>query len=277
MSSAKHARSLAPVIKWSGSKRSSAATLAALFPPARRYFEPFVGGGALLPLRSCSTGIAGDTIPELIALWQQIRDRPGVTAAEYARRWQRLQREGYPAYYAIRADFNRSRNPHDLLFLTRTCVNGLIRFNSSGHFNNSLHHTRPGIAPDRLQVIIAQWSNAISGVEFVAGDYRQTLAAAGQGDLVFLDPPYGGTRGRYFPADFDCAAFFTELERLNRLGARWVLTFDGAAGARAYDTTLPVDLYKTRQSLATGNSPFTRLMATSLDAVVETVYTNFVV
>jgi DNA adenine methylase len=264
-----------PVIKWSGSKRAIAPLLASLLPDAPRYFEPFVGGGAMLPFRLCQAAIAGDVIAELIEVWRAIRDTPELTADEYETRWERLQAEGHTAYYAIRDSFNATRNPHDLLFLTRTCVNGLIRFNSNREFNNSLHHTRPGIAPDRLRQVIHQWSHIVQGVEFVAADYRQTLAPVRAGDLVFLDPPYGGTRGRYVPVEFNLDEFYSELERLNRVGAKWVLTFDGKAGNRSYAAEIPSALYKVRSALPTGNSPFTKLMKTGVDAVVESVYLNF--
>ncbi|MBI1877591.1 MAG: Dam family site-specific DNA-(adenine-N6)-methyltransferase [Chloroflexi bacterium] len=266
---------LEPVIKWSGSKRAIASLLAQIFPEAERYFEPFVGGGAMLPFRTSQIGVAGDIIVELINLWKAICDTPELTANEYEIRWRHLQSEGHTAYYAIRDSFNVTRNPHDLLFLSRTCVNGLIRFNSNREFNNSLHHTRPGIAPARLREVIQQWSRIIQGIEFVAADYRHTLASVHPGDLVFLDPPYGGTRGRYVPDEFNLDEFLGELERLNSVGAKWILTFDGAAGQRAYATTLPEALYKVQLALPTGNSPFTKLMKTGLDAVVESVYLNF--
>lgn len=264
-----------PVIKWSGSKRTIATWLAYLLPEAEHYFEPFVGGGAMLPFRPSRTAIAGDIIVELIDLWKAIRDTPELTAQEYEIRWRRLQTEGHTAYYVIRDSFNTTRNPHDLLFLTRTCVNGLIRFNSNREFNNSLHHTRPGVSPTRLRTIIHQWSYITQGVEFIAADYHQTLASIRAGDLVFLDPPYGGTKGRYMPEAFNLDEFFEELQRLNTTGARWVLTFDGIAGHRAYKTTIPADLYKAQLALPTGNSPFTKLMKTGIDKVVESVYLNF--
>ena len=264
-----------PVIKWSGSKRSVAGSLRHLFPRANRYFEPFVGGGAMLPFRPCRQAVAGDLIPELIDLWTCIRDRPAKTASEYERRWRKLQNEGHTGYYAVRDEFNRTRNPHDFLFLTRTCVNGLIRFNGEGNFNNSLHHTRPGISPQRLHEIILKWSLALPGVSFAVADYRETLSVVGEGDLVFLDPPYAGTRGRYSQEKFELKSFYGELERLNGVGAKWVLTFDGYAGERSYKESLPSDLFRSRLALPTGNSPFTRLMRTGVDAVVESVYLNF--
>ena len=264
-----------PVIKWSGSKRSVAASLRHLFPRAGRYFEPFVGGGAMLPFRPCRDAVAGDVIKELIDLWTCIRDEPVKTASEYEKRWQKLQDQGHTAYYAIREAFNRTRNPHDFLFLTRTCVNGLIRFNGDGDFNNSLHHTRPGIAPNRLREIIRKWSAILQGVSFATADYRETLSTVAEGDLVFLDPPYAGTRGRYSQEKFDVSNFYEELERLNEVGAKWVVTFDGYAGERTYEEALPKNLFESRLALPTGNSPFTKLMRTGVDAVVESVYLNF--
>ncbi|MBM3271463.1 MAG: DNA adenine methylase [Candidatus Sericytochromatia bacterium] len=269
---------LPPVVKWSGSKRAVARRLHSLWPPPRpgaRYFEPFVGGGTLLPARPAAAAVAGDTVAELIALWVAIRDEPGRVAAHYEHLWHRRQREGHAVYYEVRERFNRERGALDLLYLSRTCVNGLIRFNASGAFNNSLHHTRPGIHPARLGAIVLAWSRALAGVDFVAADYRATLAGVRAGDFVFLDPPYAGTRGRYHPGPFDRAALHAELARLNSVGAAWILTFDGAAGDRRYDAPLPPSLYRERLEVATGNSPFTRLMSSARDAVTEVVYLNF--
>ena len=84
-----------------------------------------------------------------------MRDTPDALADGYCQRWHRLQSEGYTAYYEIRDDFNRDQSPYDLLFLSRTCVNGLIRFHDKGEFNNSLHYSRPGINPEKLREMIA--------------------------------------------------------------------------------------------------------------------------
>ncbi|MBX7251068.1 MAG: Dam family site-specific DNA-(adenine-N6)-methyltransferase [Candidatus Promineofilum sp.] len=264
-----------PVIKWTGSKRTIAPFVGSLIPYTPRAFEPFIGGGAILPFHKAPYITAGDVIPELIALWVLIKESPEEVAEGYKERWERLQSEGYTAYYAIRNSFNETRNPVDLLFLSRTCVNGLIRFNSNGDFNNSLHHTRPGILPSRLKQIIVQWSGWLTNVRFVHSDYRHTLLAARPGDFVFLDPPYAGTVGRYMPQEFDLLAFYAELERLNSLGVKWVVTLDGAAGGRQYESGIPDGLYLDRMLIPTGNSPFTKLMGTSIDAVYESVYLNF--
>lgn len=270
-----HSGYIDPVIKWSGSKRSVASVLGTLFPPAERHIEPFVGSGATLPFRTAKAALAGDIIPELIDLWKLIQDNPETVAKEYENRWLRLQREGHMAYYAIRESFNKNRCPLDFLFLTRTCVNGLVRFNGQREFNNSLHHTRPGISPARFSRIVHQWNQVVQNVEFVVADYLETLSAADSDDFVFLDPPYGGTKGRYIPKEFNLKLFWNELDRLNSLDAKWILTFDGKAGKRIYIVDIPKDIFKVRLDLPTGNSPFTKLMKTGVDAIVESVYLNF--
>jgi DNA adenine methylase len=268
-------KSYEPVIKWSGSKKKVAAPLAALFPRSERFFDPFVGSGAILPHITSPSITAADIIPELVDLWRLIQQQPEQVAQGYATRWENLQKQGHTAYYEVREAFNRDRDPEDFLFLTRTCVNGLIRFNAAGEFNNSLHHTRPGIAPQRMASVIKSWSHKLAKAQFLHSDYRDTLAGVQKGDAVFLDPPYAHTKGRYHPNGFDVIEFFKELERLNRIGAFWVLTFDGQAGERVYESGLPESIYKHRLQLPTGNSPFTKMMGTGIDAVTESVFLNF--
>jgi DNA adenine methylase len=268
-------RALPPVIKWPGSKRPVAAQLAACFPTFDRYFEPFVGGGAMLPYPQSARAFASDIMPELIHLWTVIRDTPQLAIDGYSSRWQARQQLGHTVFYEVRERFNRTRDPIDFLFLSRTCVNGLIRFNKDGSFNNSLHHTRPGIAPETFAKVICKWSGAIQNVDFQVADYTDALQPVTQSDFVFLDPPYESTRGRYLAAAFDPDRLYTELDRLNRIGAKWMLTYDGHAGQRAYAVGLPAELYQARIEINTGNSPFTRLMQQSPDRITESVYLNY--
>ena len=264
-----------PVIKWSGSKRYVAPELSKYIVKQSRYIEPFVGGGSMLPFRQIPKAVASDIIPELVNLWEQIKTNSELVAHEYQIRWNRLQKEGHSVYYEVRDSFNKTKNEFDFLFLTRTCANGLIRYNTNGEFNNSMHKNRPGINPKNFKEILLKWSYFISEVEFRKCDYRDTLADANQNDFVFLDPPYGGTKDRYTKTEFILQDFFNELERLNSVGAKWILTFDGTAGSREYDYQLPKELYRYKSEIKTGNSPFTKSMKTSIDAVYESVYFNF--
>lgn len=266
---------LKPVIKWSGSKRAVAIDLSKLFVEKERYIEPFLGGGSMLPFRKTKSGIAADIIPELINLWNEIKEDPHNVYLEYENRWARLQNEGHDVYYEIRDRFNRTKNPFDFLFLTRTCVNGLIRYNSNGEFNNSMHKNRPGIQPSSLRNILIDWSFYIKDISFVTQDYKQSFDEAKKSDFIFLDPPYGGNKGRYKKIGFDVEEFYRQLEILNSKGVQWILTFDGSAGERIYNFELPKEIYKHKLEVKTGNSPFTKLMKTGIDPISESVYTNY--
>lgn len=269
-------KSFPPVIKWSGSKRLVASQLAQNMPlKYKRYFEPFVGGGAMLPFSNGHEGYAGDIIVELIDLWKNIQVNPLRVASEYEERWKRLQIEGIDVYYEIRDRFNETRDCFDFLFLTRTCVNGLIRYNAQGKFNNSFHLSRPGIDPNRLRTQLVRWSKSIQKITFKNTDYREVLSDAEEGDFVFLDPPYGGTKDRYMRTDFNLQDFYAELERLNSRGILWMLTFDGTAGERQYSYAPPSILYKTKFLISTGNSSFTKVMDKKKDNIRESVYLNF--
>lgn len=266
---------LSPVIKWFGSKRPVAEELSKHFLPCHTYFEPFVGGGAMLPFAKASQGFASDIIPELISLWNLIKENPDKVASEYELRWKRLQKEGVDVYYEIRDTFNRTKNCLDFLFLTRTCVNGMIRYNSAGEFNNSFHLSRPGINPNTLRQILLKWSKSIQKITFLNIDYHECLSFVQKGDFVFLDPPYGGTKDRYTQQKFNITDFYNELDRLNSIGAFWMLTFDGSSGDRVYNFAPPFELYSHKFLVNTGNSSFSKLIEKKNDVISESVYLNF--
>ncbi|WP_118796359.1 Dam family site-specific DNA-(adenine-N6)-methyltransferase [Haemophilus haemolyticus] len=264
-----------PVIKWSGSKRSQSSKIKEFLPNKfNRYYEPFIGGGSMLYAINPIDAICGDICVPLIDLWNEIKNNPVELSEAYRLRWTRLQIEGYQTYYEIRDDFNKNRSPEDLLFLSRTCVNGLIRFNTNGDFNNSLHHTRPGIAPDSLEKIILDWSKSIQGTEFIATDYIVTTEMAKKGDLIYLDPPYFHTKGRYY-GTIDFEAFLTNLERLNSKGIKYMLSFDGIRGEDDFTVELPKELYKRHELIPSGNSSFKKVMDKESIQVSESLYLNW--
>ena len=264
-----------PVIKWSGSKRIQSKELLKLFPDFNQYFEPFLGGGSVLyVINGGSTKIAGDICKPLIDLWNVIKDNPSFLIKEYRKSWERLQKEGYQVYYEIRDRFNKDQKPEDLFFLSRTCVNGLIRFNKKGKFNSSLHHNRKGIHPDRAEKIILDWSEKVKDVKFIYGDYRNTTKNAKSGDFIYLDPPYYHTKGRYFGI-IDYEEFIKYLEDLNKRGIKFALSYDGMRGDKIYLKNLPKHLYKRHVFLNSGNSPFRKVMDKTSEQVKESVYLNF--
>ena len=184
----RNAKAIPSLVKWTGSKRSQASSIAKLMPTYRRYFEPFLGGGALLYLAARPGSVGGDIYRPLIDLWQMVQREPGAVVDDYAKQWKSLQNNLPDYYYVVRDRFNENPTPLDLSFLMRTCVNGIVRFNEDGGFNNSFHLSRKGMEPARFKAIVHAWHKAIQGVRFVCQDYAETISEAEKGGLRLFRP-----------------------------------------------------------------------------------------
>ena len=267
-------KNIQPAIKWSGSKRSQSTTIFNNMPRFGRYYEPFVGGGSVAYTVSPDDGVCGDICEPLINLWKAIQNDYEELYEQYRERWERLQNESYLVFYEIRDSFNENQDSADLLFLSRTCVNGLIRFNKNGEFNNSLHHTRKGIDPSRLKSILAIWSERLQGIDFRNGDYWETTQDVKENDFVYLDPPYFNTKGRYY-GTIDYERFLEYLDWLNQRGVKYALSFDGKRGDTDYSVEIPKELYQRHLMLSSGNSSFKKVMDKKSETVFESLYLNY--
>lgn len=261
-------------LKWTGSKRSQAARIAALAPEYNRYYEPFLGGGALLYMLGWPGSVAGDIYSPLISLWKMIRDNPDRLVDNYRKQWATLQDNLPEYYYSVRDRFNKEQKPEDLNFLMRTCVNGIVRFNKNGEFNNSFHLSRKGMNPERFTAIVSKWHAAIQDVEFLQGDFEETTAGAKSGDFIYLDPPYAGNKQRYI-SNLDMLRFSQFLENLNRRNIKWALSFDGARGENAYNARLPDGVYKRKLLINSGYSPAAKVLNGPVEMVTESLYLNY--
>ncbi len=268
--------SFQPVIKWSGSKRSQVKDILKCVPLFNTYYEPFLGGGSVMYSVNPDSGICGDICKPLIDLWLLIRNNPKYLIDYYTSRWNKLQKDGVEVFLETRKCFNLYYRPEDLFFLSRTCVNGLIRFNQKGEFNNSMHYTRKGINPSRIEKIIYDWSERIQKINFVTGDYKETTQTAQKNDFLYLDPPYFHTKGRYYSnKTINFEEFFLFLDDLNRREIKFALSFDGKRGDENYIIDLPQELYKKRILIKSGLSSFKKVMEKQNTDVFETLYLNF--
>lgn len=261
-----------PVIKWSGSKRSQAKEIVSYFPSYKRYFEPFVGGGSILYQAYPRHGFCSDICKPLIQLWKKVRDDPFEIIYSYKKNWNNLK-QNKEYYYQVRDRFNKYQDPNDFLFLSRTCFNGLIRFNSKGEFNSPLHLKRDGILPKKLENIIINWSNRIQKAKFICCDYLEVLNHVKPKDLVYLDPPYFNTKSMYY-GKIDFKRFQKFLDKLNSKGVYFLLSLDGKRSEKDLTYKLPKDLYKRHLYIKSGLSSFKRLQ-NKKDEVYESLYLNF--
>jgi len=268
-----------PVIKWSGSKRSQSEEIIKSFPKTiNTYYEPFVGGGSVLRqlLHSdikVNKYICSDINKDLISLWNMIKNNPSELIKKYTSMWNELnidndieRKKQY--YYKIRNSFNKLHTPEDFLFLSRTAINGLIRYNSKGEFNSSFHLTRNGIIPKTLESILLEWSNLlnVNNVLFVHNDYINIETNID--DFMYLDPPYAGTKGMYNGViDFNVL-----WNWLDEQPCKYALSFDGTCGVEDRTFNVPESVYNEHLYLYSGTSNFKKLKEIGTEYVKESLY-----
>lgn len=189
-----------PLVKWVGGKGSLWPRVGALLPPVIRgtYYEPMVGGGATFFALARAGRLAGpvvlsDVNPHLLALYRAVQRAPEAALRLLREMEQRYDADAEGVFYAERAALQTESADEEtaarVLFLNRTCFNGLWRVNSKGAFNASWCRNNP-----RPRIVFATrlhaCSRALRGVTLLHADYREALTDVRQGDVVFLDPPY---------------------------------------------------------------------------------------
>lgn len=263
------------IIKWTGSKRLQAKEIQSYIPENyNRYFEPFLGGASILYNNTHKPSFGNDIYPTLIDFWIIVRDNPTYLIDQYKIEWNNLQNDFPKHYYIIRDRFNKEKDPSDLLFLSRTAVNGIIRFNSKGEFNNSLHLSRKGMHPDKFASIVMQWSKKIEHTQFYNMDYSNFLKMTKKDDFVYLDPPYAGSTNRYVQ-NLDLEKLLVELELLNKKNVKWALSFDGLNQKNNFTHHIPKHLYKRVVELNIGNSKVSQVLNKNNDPSTDQLYLNY--
>lgn len=178
----------APFVKWVGGKRALMPTLAVRFPQRfGAYHEPFVGGGAVFfALQPPNASLADDNA-ELVNAYTVVRDEVE-TLVQHLRTHE--AEEGY--YYDLRskdpAQLDRVERASRLIYLNRTCFNGLYRVNSKGGFNVPFgRYKNPNICNEAG---LRAASAALRDVRIERKHYDHVLETAKRGDFLYFDPPY---------------------------------------------------------------------------------------
>lgn len=240
-----------PFLKWAGGKGQLLKALAARLPePIKeskaipRYLEPFVGGGAMFFYLKSHYRIGEaylfDINPDLILCYKVLQEQPrdliaqlGEIAVAFG---QKSADERRAFYYEIRARFNRQRQALDrqvfnrawieraclLIFLNKTCYNGLYRLNQKGEFNVPYgRYKNPRFyEPENLMAI----HYALQDTHLICGDFEKAGEFVTKGSFVYLDPPYRPLTAtasftaysRHGFSDRDqqrLAAFYKEMDR----------------------------------------------------------------
>jgi DNA adenine methylase len=242
-----------PFLKWVGGKTQLLDELSARVPAnIQRYFEPFVGGGALYFHKRPKQCVLADLNSELMNCWSSIRDDVSALIEDLGRHY---YDKDY--FYSVRA-----QDPSQLtavqaasrtIFLNRTGFNGLYRVNKKGGFNVPFgRYSNPLICDEEnLQACSA----ALQTVQFRTAPFAAVVEEVGQGDFVYLDPPYvplsrtanftGYVAGGFGPHDQQQLA--QALVGIHRRGGRFMLSNADTPGTRAMYRALPIESLKIEQ------------------------------
>ena len=187
-----------PFLKWAGGKSQLLEQFEPFFPRSiESYCEPFLGGGAVffhLKARFPKMRAAlRDNNSELINCYEVVRDQVRELMRQLDAHLQQFRAEGESYYYQVRKQHRLSgalERAARMIFLNKTCYNGLYRVNGSGQFNVPIGSYRP----ERVSLYDANnlqaASHALQEVDLRVQDFRKTLINAEAGDFVYVDPPY---------------------------------------------------------------------------------------
>lgn len=186
---------VAPVLKWVGGKRQLLDTLTPLLPKRiTTYCEPFVGGGAMLFHLQPNTAYVNDINSDLILVYNVIKnDVESLISAlcEY--------KNESEFFYSVR-EWDRDKQKYDsltdieraarIIYLNKTCFNGLYRVNNAGEFNSPFgSYKNPNIVNAPVLRAVNSYFNA-ANIHFTSTDYAEVLQTIPRGTFVYLDPPY---------------------------------------------------------------------------------------
>jgi len=188
-----------PFLKWAGGKRQLLPEIVKYVPKRiskHTYYEPFIGGGALLFQLQPPKAVINDSNKELINCYKVIKDSLDELMEE-------LSKDKYSnsetSYYEMR-DLDRSTKKYAslsevekaarIIYLNKTCYNGLFRVNSQGQFNVPFgRYKNPNFLDDAVLIAVNKYLNS-NDITLLNQDFAEAVKDAKTGDFVYLDPPY---------------------------------------------------------------------------------------
>ena len=186
-----------PIIKWVGGKGGNLPYIRERLPENfNTYYEPFLGGAAVLLDLKPGSAVVNDINPELINMYIQVKENVESVISELTDLDQQHESKNEPKeyYYQVRKDFNQnlgSNTPKQaarLIYLNKHCFNGLYRVNSKGEFNVPFNGKLNGKSFNAEH--LREVSSQIKSVDFMSVDFEEAVINASSGDFVFLDSPY---------------------------------------------------------------------------------------
>lgn len=287
-----------PILKWAGGKRQLIDSIRARLPETYDAFhEPFFGGGTVFFDCEPEAGTLNDTNPRIVNFYKQVRGNPAAlikrlrsyrspaAPPDESRDHVHTDHEGEQIknyYYQQRAIFNKrpygdAFDPVEeaalLLYLNRTCYNGLYRENGNGRFNVPVgQQTNPDwVQANRIRTA----SQLLESIDIFNQDFEYVVDIAEAGDFVYFDPPYKPTSPTASFTEYSAGGFsHTDQERLrdtaqhlDENGVYVLLSNSGGLHDMYQDIGFSVTLETTKRNInsdATNRDDATEIIATNI-------------
>lgn len=265
------------LLKWIGNKHRFAAEIVSYFPKNHNaYREPFLGSGAVLGTLAPARGIGSDSFEPLIEIWKTLRKDPERLKRWYEERWYAATRgEKIASYEGIKACYNANPNGADLLFLSRACYGGVVRFRKADGYMSTPCGIHDPIPPDSFAERVDEWHERTAGTEFVFQGYQEAMEAASKGDLIYCDPPYTFTQPIIYRAQsFDLENLFRVIGECKKRGVYVALSIDGTkrSGKVHCDLPIPKGLFEREVMIHCGRSMLKRFQMNGKSLEHEVVH-----
>lgn len=225
-----HKKPRTQLIKWVGNKQKFAETIASHFPEHfNRFFEPFLGSGAITGTLAPKDAIASDVFSPLMEIWTTLKESPEELISWYAARREGLTPENKKEIYAeVLSSFNKNPNGADFLFLTRSCYGGVVRFRKADNYMSTPCGAHTPISVESFRRRVEEWSIRMENVEFRCMDYSQAFEMAHEGDLIYCDPPYSHSQAILYGAQaFSLSDLIEQIAVAKKKGVFVALSIDG--------------------------------------------------
>lgn len=231
------------LLKWVGNKQRFAHEIISYFPDEfGTYFETFLGSGAVLATLAPKKGCGSDSSKPLIEIWQTLKESPKTVKQWYAERWHDMNSgDKVEVYNRIKTSYNLNPNGADLLFLSRTCYGGVMRFRQADGYISTPCGIHSPISPDTFSSRVDEWHRRIIGTTFANLEYQQAMEMAKPGDLIYCDPPYSYSQSiLYRGQSFSLENLFEVISHCKSRGVYVALSIDGTKRSGNMICSLPI-------------------------------------
>lgn len=257
-----------PVVKWVGGKRQLIDEIKSRIPRMyKTYYEPFFGGGAVLFALQPKKAVINDLNDSLIKTYKVIKDNADELIASLSLHentseyFYKIRNEDlYPETFNLKSEVEVASR---LIYLNKTCFNGLFRVNSSGHFNTPFgNYKNPNIVNEPVIRAVSKYFND-NEISILNGDFAAACQGAQKGDFVYLDPPYDPVSDTASFTGYNAGGFGSEEQirlrdlcvELDEKGVKFLLSNSATKfimdlyNSKNFKSKITIDIVKAKRSI----------------------------